>query len=261
MSADASRAEFVQFGVAWRDPIRNIIVPAGILSYHKDEFCFRYVTGARSPGFRPLPGFPSLDSVYTAARLFPFFQSRVLDPKRPDYAEYVAALGLDAHATVLDVLGRSGGRRLGDKLQMQREPLIEADGTTSCVFLVHGLRFAVRPETESALLTLHPGYNLTLREDRDNPVNKNALLVATADGLAFGWVPEMLVDYVHTARHTAPVSLEVVRVNDPRLPSHLRLLVRLSGTVPRSYRMFATDLWKPIARPQAEVPYDGPSRP
>jgi hypothetical protein len=224
-----------------------LIVPVGILEASAGTSTFRYVEGARTAGFRPLPGFPQLSRIYHEDFLFPFFEHRSMDPRRIDYPAFVAALGLGQHATRLDVLARSGGRRVGDKIRMQREPTIEGDGTTTCAFLVHGLQYAPDPAAAAAAMEpLRPNDQLDLCPDPDNPVNPAALLVTTPAGVVVGWVPDLLVEYVHIAQGNS-LLLRVVQVNGPDLPAHLRLLVRVDGRVPPSFRPFSGGYWTPIA--------------
>lgn len=237
-----------RFAVAWRDAQRRRIVPVGILEADGERATFRYVAGVRSdPQFRPLPAFPDLGRVYEQDFLFPFFEHRAIDPDRPDYDDYVTALGLHRGATAWDILARSGGRRAGDKIQMQVAPQVDpSSGATTCTFLVRGLQFVPDPAAaDAAISRLRPGTALGLTPDEDNPVNDEALLVTTGDGVTLGWVPELLVDYANVARRH-DVRLTVVRSNPPSLPAHLRLLVRLDGHVPPPYQAFAGPQWQPL---------------
>lgn len=129
---------------------------------------------------------------------------------------------------------------------MQREPAVDADGATTCTFLVHGLRFAAAIAPRMADLdALARGGPLALQPDTTNPVNRDAILIVTPDGAPIGWVPELLVDYVNVVRRIA-YQVRVARVNGPRVPAHLRVLVRLDGHVPASYRPFVGTEWEPV---------------
>jgi hypothetical protein len=55
-------------------------------------------------------------------------------------------------------------------------------------------------------------------DEPDNSVNPRAILVSTRTRVALGWVPNMLVDYVHEVRDGAPFSIEVTHVNGPDAP-------------------------------------------
>ena len=60
---------------------------------------FSYVAGARGvhqlAEFMTVPGFPELDAPYRLEQLFPFFQNRLMNPRRPEREEYLRQLELD----------------------------------------------------------------------------------------------------------------------------------------------------------------------
>ena len=61
------------------------------------RFQYRSIESVRE--FRPFIGFPDFDRVYESSRLWPFFDLRVMDRKRPDYSQYVGWLGLHPRLT------------------------------------------------------------------------------------------------------------------------------------------------------------------
>lgn len=217
--------------VQWRNDVTAAIHRIGILT-HTDRYGFRYlpkVVGIE--GFRPLPPFPNVAQGYESATLFPFFAARVLDPKRPDYDSFLRALGLQRTSDVLTVLGRSGGRRKGDFVSCVEEPYVEPDGTTAHIFLVHGVRHVpARAAARLVLAELQPGDSLKLLPEPENPVNRDALLITSSEGVVLGWVPDGLLPYV--GRLLGQPSVKVVRVNGPEQPDQLRLLIRVAGHLP-----------------------------
>ena len=60
---------------------------------------FSYIAGAcgahQLADFLTVPGFPELDVPYRSEQLFPFFQNRFMNPRRPEREEYLRQLGLD----------------------------------------------------------------------------------------------------------------------------------------------------------------------
>lgn len=240
--SSAGRSRLRRFGVAWRNRSERRISAVGLLTHQAGTYTFRYLAGAADvPGFRPLLGFPQIDQTYTSARLFPFFAQRIMDPRRPDYLRYLQALDLPPDASRLDVLGRSGGQRKADRVQVVEEPETLEGGRTECTFLAQGVRHGVSPDDAAAFSSLRVGVELTLTPQPDNPVNRRALLITAHDGAALGWAPDLLLDYLHTVRRSGPHRLEVRRINGPEIPPHLRLVVRLSGSVPSGYRAFDDD--------------------
>lgn len=111
--------------VSWQCEATRAILPVAELVVtgegKGERFEFGYLEGVRAAiekGFQPFLAFPHLDRRYAGTELFPFFQNRVLPTTRPDYFEYVAALGLSPEtANVVELLGRSEGRRQTDRIE------------------------------------------------------------------------------------------------------------------------------------------------
>lgn len=247
---DASPRVLQRLAVAWQHPQTRAIEPVGILEYDEAGYRFRYVRNALSvDGFRPLLGFPDLHRTYESRRLFPLFAQRVMDARRPDYGRYLNELHLPEDAEPFELLGRSGGQRKGDTVQVCPEPSVAPDGSTRSVFLVNGVRHVLEadPTAHQRFASLRPEERLVLIDEPDNDWNSRAVLVSARDGQRLGWVPDLLLDYVHTVRDQGEPSLVVEHVNGPEAPPHLRLLVRLTGQAPASYQPFTGPRWEPIA--------------
>ncbi|MFN2571649.1 MAG: hypothetical protein ABR537_08570 [Gemmatimonadales bacterium] len=199
-------------------------------------------------GFTPFIGFPELTRAYHATRLFPFFEQRVMDSRRPDFPEYVTALGLSRTAGEIELLARSSGNRIGDTVRVSLEPVIGDDGHCRYDFPVHGVRHVPDGERAGAVVRrLRVGQRLSLRAEPANPVNARALQVATEDGeIALGWVPDLLLDFVHLLRESEPIVVTVLQVNREDQPKHLGLLVQIEGEGPPGYRGFSGPRWNPI---------------
>jgi hypothetical protein len=115
--------------------------------------------------------------------------------------------------------------------------------------LVNGVRhvLAADPTAERRYASLRPGDRLVLVDEPDNDWNNRAILVSARDRRRLGWVPDLLLDYVHTVRDQGEPSLVVEHVNGPEAPSHVRLLVQLTGQVPAGYRPFTGPRWEPVS--------------
>lgn len=235
-----------RFAVAWRNTARARISPVAVLDFNGQTYRFRYLpTASIVEDFRPFIGFPELDQIYEAQRLWPFFALRVMDRRRPDFPRYVEWLGLPPDAKQLDILSRSGGERKGDAVQVIEEPTVDLAGTTQSTFLVRGARYATSQySSASAAEALSPGDELSTVPDPSNPANSSALLITTSAGLRIGWIPDLLITYVRSTQN-GNSRLVLVRNNGPEAPWHLRLLVRLTGHTEPSYRAFAGPPWPP----------------
>lgn len=228
MSASPERR---RFAVTWRDSGHKQTVVVAVLTYD-GSYRFRYTSAARDVDLQPFGNFPDLDGDYVSPFLFPFFVSRVMDRRRPDFAAWQAALGLPPDADDLDLLGRSGGWRQGDRAGVVEVPRVASDGATSHAFLVRGLaHLEPDPARRDALLRdVTRGDALTLRRDDQNDVDPEALLIAHRHS-ALGWVPAVLIDYVGTVVE-AGGALTVLRCNGPEQPPYLRLVVQVEGSFP-----------------------------
>lgn len=222
-----------QLLVTWQDPESRRYHAVGLLSRDAGTgYRFRYLdTAATVPRFLPFLGFSDLQRDYASPHLFPLFAERVLDDARPDRIALYEALDLVSNAGPMEFLARSGGRRAGDRIELLPTP--DIDGSrTSCLFLVHGVRHIEGAST--AIGRLRQGQQLALQPEPDNPTDPDAVLV-TSDGTRLGWVPNPLLGYVRAVMSTGDARLTVVRANSPEFGHHMRLLVRLEGSLPSGF--------------------------
>jgi hypothetical protein len=227
--------------VAWQHPVSRLIAPVGLLEHGAQVYRFRYLRRAfELPGFEPFLSFPDWDRTYSSPWLFPLFAQRIMSPRRPDFQQFLRQLDLDENATPWEQLARSEGRSSGDTVQVFPVPSVRADGTTTCRFLVHGVRHVERGE----LPPLATGERLVLRDEPENPFNSEAVLVCTAAGRRLGYVPDLLIEYLNAVRSSGrPMTLTVEHVNGAEAPPHLRLLARLDGATPGGYRPMTGPSW------------------
>lgn len=228
--------------VNWQDetsrqifPVGRLVTLAGGAGYE-----FAYIAASRDAqqvGFAPFQAFPELEQVYRAPELPAFFRNRLLQSGRPDYPQYLQELGLKAlTATPIEILARSGGRRVTDPLEVFAE-LVPIGDRFEAHFFVRGIRYL--EGAEDAALQLHPGDRLRLHHEPSNAFNTNAHLVICHDGRAVGYVPDYLADDLkQLVEQDDSLRVEVVRVNQPPAPSQQRLLSKLSisAEAPRPHR-------------------------
>jgi hypothetical protein len=237
-----------RFAVAWRNRPLRLISPVAVLDHSASGYRFQYLPSVRTDveGFRPFIGFRDLDRVYESSRLWPFFDLRVMDPKRPDFPEYVRQLGLPPDASRLDILSRSGGEQKGDSVLLVEAPAVADDGATESIFLARGSRYA-GPETQTSTAVEHlqAGSELSIVDDTANEANADALLLTTSDGVPVGWVPDLLIDYARQVR-AAGGHATVVQNNGRGAPWHMRLLVNVAGRLPAGTAVFTGEPWPPV---------------
>ena len=236
-----------RFGIAWRNRVLRSIHDVAVLDADPGVYRFQYCPGVeRVEGFRPFIGFPDFARVYESARLWPFFDLRVMDRKRPDYEQYVNWLGLSTEADRLDILARNGGEQKGDTVSLVEAPAVDDDGATSATFIVRGSGHAVRSHgSESTIAGLRHGEALDARDDVTNEANPAAILL-TAAGAPVGWIPDLLIEYAREVVGSGG-SITVLQNNGPSAPWHMRLLVRLAGRVPPGWSAFSGMEWPPAS--------------
>lgn len=216
----------------WQDPETRAFAPVGALTLDPDDgsFVFRYIRRAeRETAFRPLASFPDLRQVYRFADLPPFFDNRVMSPRRPDYPAYVRALDLSVgNAPPFEVLARTGGSRVTDTFHVVAEPTQDAKGRVRTVFLAHGVRHIAG--AGDRIDRLSAGDPLALRSEPDNEHNALALLIDSEPDQPVGYVPDWMLDIVRRLAHVdRGHRLTVELANGPETPPHLRLLCRLEA--------------------------------
>lgn len=236
-----------QLIVAWQHPTMRAIIPVGLLEQNADGFLFRYGPNVeRLEDFRPILGFPQWDGVYRSAHLFPFFSQRVMTPRRPEYDSFMRQLDLGIDAGPMEILGRSRGIRRGDTYQLLPVPIVDPNGTSTYTFLVNGISHVleVDPSAEETLQELEPGDSLQLHVEPDNPTNERAVIVAS-DGRQLGWVPNLLLQYVHALMRHGTDGVTVVHVNGKDVDPHMRLLVHAEGSVGVGFNPMTGPEWGP----------------
>lgn len=237
--------------VAWRNPETHQIIPVGLLMQRRngdtDSYSFAYLKLAETlDGFHPLPELPDLHQRYDEPVLFPVFANRLMPHERADYPDYLARLDLDLDADPFEVLGRSNGTRATDRIEVFAAPERTPDDQATSLFFVRGIRH-LEGATE-AVDQLHAGQCLTLVDDPDNVMNGRALLLAGADRLPVGWVPDYLVEHLHELRewnHTDP-TVTVEHVNGPDTAPHMRVLCRVRAPWPAGYEPFHSIEFEPV---------------
>lgn len=240
--------------VGWQDPKRRSIEPVAVLTQVAVEpdrvlYYFGYLRRAlKFPEFQTFTAFPDIYELYVAERLFPFFENRTLSRKRADFPEMMRVLDLRADAEPFEVLGRSGGKRETDRLEVFPEPEPEGPGRGRCLFFARGLRYQIR--SDEVVAGLERGASLRLLQDLQNPVNPRALLLADSNNQPFGFLPDYLVGHVHDMLRLCGqegVAVTVEHVNAPATPRHMRVLCRLTSCWPEGYQPFSDDGYEQIA--------------
>lgn len=150
------------------------------------SFAYRDPLPSSDSGFALLPEFRSMRTEadpYVAAYLFPTFAQRVPSPKRPDRAQPLASWGVKNPDDPLEVLAKSGGVQMTDRIELA-EYRDEDDALgTPLEFRVAGATYHAPPAD------VREGDALELKREPGNPRDPRATLVLVRDGRTLGYVP------------------------------------------------------------------------
>lgn len=159
----------------------------GHLSRSKDGFVFSYLDRvAEIEGFRPLVEFPDLQKTksnpYRSRYLFPTFAERIPIPRRPDRAALLHAWGVENGDDDFEILARSGGKKLTDRIELAEYRADDDDLVTPLDFRLAG---ATQERFASAAARVCRGDELAVRRDQGNPFDRYATLVFKDEPIGF----------------------------------------------------------------------------
>ena len=252
--------------LAWQDHKSRQWFPVGQLDTDRSTqprtYEFSYISGAedarKAAHFFPIVGFPELHERYRSDELFPLFQNRVMNARRPDRPEYLRRLGLGVTTDAVTELAMSSGLKHTDNFQVFLPLIAGHDGRFTYRCMAHGLRHR-KPDAIRRTESLEPGEELELSAQTDNPEAALAIMVCTRDGYHIGWLPRYLVDDLQEDGDwvISDAKATVVQVNHDAPLSH-RLLIDFSGKLPPGFRMADLPQYQPIARRTAPTPQTNP---
>ncbi|MCT1458957.1 hypothetical protein M3G03_05295 [Aestuariimicrobium sp. p3-SID1156] len=246
--------------VLWQHPGTREIVPIGRFAFDGEVYNFGYTRAAAEvDSFRPLLGFNSLTQSYSSRAMPAVFNQRIMSVDRPDFADYLATLGLPTDASPWEQIVESGGGRAGDTLQFLPMPHV-SDGRARARFFANGVRhvpghraelengevIVTGEEQERAIRQLHTGSSLALSPELSNPVDPDATLL-TCEGVPVGWVPRVLSSSVRELHQNGATTVRVHRVSDSPEPSHTRLVLELDVPAPPGFLFDRPGNWSLLA--------------
>jgi hypothetical protein len=236
--------------VAMQDPASRRWAPVGRLTRDKGQYRFVYTRGCRTmPDFAAFGRLTDLNAEYVSEELFPLFSNRVLAKARPEYPRYRDWLGLaPGDDDALDELGRTGGIRATDRLEVIPCPEPTEDGRYEIRFFTRGLRH-LQPESRAGVEGLSAGERLFLMRDDQNERDPLALLMRTGDPIRLaGYVPRYYTDDVRRLEGmVGPQALEVyVEAVNRDAPLGYRLRCRLTAPWPEGFAACGAPEFRPL---------------
>jgi HIRAN domain len=201
--------------VLWREPTddgtRHVV---GMLERREKRFVFRYESKDALPlsrGFRAFVELPSLEESYESGYLFSMFQQRVPHPSRPDRARMMDSWGVTNPDDVMEVLARSGGVQLTDRVELAEWRAADDDLARPLELRLAGIRHHISDHVKV-------GDTLTLAAEPENAADAHAVRVMDAEDRKVGYVPRQYSALLSKILRAAPGSVHAVvlrRLPDP----------------------------------------------
>ena len=229
-----------------REPVWG---PIGRLEYENGVYRFCYTHGAKSlRGFQTFDGMEDVTQIYESKKLFPLFANRLLPSSRPEFRAYLTWSGFDPDdpPEPLLLLGRTGGIKQTDAVELFPRPVPNSQGCYINFFFAHGVRYHL-PNAAPVLSQLHVGDRLELRPQPLNPADRNAVAIRS-NSTPIGYVPRYLASDVKRLIEECPeqeVKIVVQRVNHDA-PIQQRLLCRLQACWPVGFQPCEGEQFQPI---------------
>lgn len=239
--------------------------PLGRLDLDLDQpwFRFQHVRGSERAEdiglWVPVSGFGEVRRVYESRHLFPVFENRVMNRRRPDLADYLRSMDLPPSTDPIHGLWVSGGYRVTDWFNVFPKLTRDADGAFRCRFFVHRVR-ELDSDVRRRIKTLEPGETVHLVSDAPG---SPTVAIYTGDRERLGWTPMFLASEIALARPSARYEARVVRVNPAPCPSSDRVLIETACFWENHEPMSGED-FQPLAErcasPEPLGPRAGPTR-
>lgn len=221
--------------VAWQSPESREWHVVGKLTQKDSLYSFKYLKGSQfCKGFIPFSGMKDLSKTYFSEELFPLFKNRVLSKKRPEYPKFLDWLALDDHTDIseIDMLGRSGGLRSTDTIQLFTTPSFDRSGSFEHDFFAHGLRHLSKSAKER-VASIKEGETLKLCLDIQNSHDRSSIIIrASNPSEIIGYCPRYLAEEVHRILldDSSTISTVVKKFSNDA-PAYYQLMCTFKGNV------------------------------
>lgn len=131
---------------------------------------------AQARGFVLMTEFPEVltkENPYRAPRLFPTFAQRIPSRKRPDFGALLASWGVQNPDDPLEILARSGGVQLTDRIELAEFRPETDDLSVPLLFRVAGMKH----QDDTGAERLRSGEPVDLVREPENQLDRCALVV------------------------------------------------------------------------------------
>ena len=212
----------------WGEPEDGTRRVIGELWRDTAGFAFGYghdLAKARAKGFRLLAEFPDergLTAPYRSTYLFATFAQRVPSPKRSDFHRVMQSWGVADSDNPLEVLARSGGIQMTDRVELAEHRLDADDLSEPLLVRIAGMT------KHSGAVHIQVGDAVTLTREPHNAHDENATMIVAPGGEKAGYVPRQYSAMV-AGLLDAGAQLEATAVRQLGVPADVgRWVVRIA---------------------------------
>lgn len=219
--------------VIWKDPISRQRFTIGEIS-RNGKYEFEYtkdIKKAIDNGFEPIVCFPNLDEKYTHTELFPVFSSRLPDKRRRDLNKILEKYSLTTY-DAFELLKRSEGKLPIDNFEFI-DPILDLDSEEiTRDFFIAGVRYYDLCNSDKCIksISLSIGDKLVLKPEPENPRDKNAIIIYSANNDLLGYVPkyhsEILTKAIEIGK-TVDCNVYSINTNENSCNECIRVEVRI----------------------------------
>jgi len=242
--------EFDELVVVVQDPRSRRWFPVGRLSFDGELYHFQYTRGAveahDAGTFVPFGVMTDLEAIYRSRQLFPLFQNRVMPRSRPEFADYTRwLLGSPGELSPLEELGRSGGARATDNIQLYPVPK-QVDGYYRMSFFAHGVRHLPHSAQE-VIGEQAAGTRLFLMRDFQNARDSDAVALRTEKPVALvGYCPSFLcADFLKIMREEPTATVVLAQINMDA-PLQFRYRCEFAARWPVGFKPFDAEAFQMV---------------
>lgn len=208
--------------------IGTLLYKDGLFSFHYELKGYRRkLRDALDNGYKPHLAFPDIYKEYTSKTLFSSFTRRLPDPRRPDYNDVLASLGLSLDSTEMDVLRVTGGLLATDSYEFVA-PIIVSGNQFHFDFFIAGWRYY---EGEKVINQLKKGDSIKFILDSDKSKDDKAVIVMSANDEKLGYIPAFYSGFMYGGVEKGWIYQTTIEGIYKHALPHRKIKVAVNGTM------------------------------
>lgn len=237
--------------VIWRDPETTMLEPVAKVYYSQGKYRLAYTEGALNSRFPAFPRMSVKDKTYSSSDLFPFFKSRIISERRPEFSVMLSWLDMrQEDYDPLELLSVSGGSKKTDNFRIIRAPQKTSENKYRIKFFVSGIAYLDQGSKER-ILSLEDKEILDYRFEANKNDENAVAILSFGDGMQIGYYPKYLNEdlkkLIDANLLQKRPEIRVVKVN-PEAPEQYRLLCETMCDWPQGFAPFESPKYQSISK-------------